>query len=245
MWEQQDSGRVAHTFEPLVLAATLAMIPVILIERDATSEGWTTFAQVANWIIWAIFAVEFAFVLTVAPRKRAALRAHWLDAAIVIVSIPLYGELLSSARLIRLVRLLRLLRAGVIVARALRAERRLVSASAFRFVALATIFLTVIAGAVQATVDSRDFDTFWDGVWWAVTTVTTVGYGDIYPTTVTGRIVAMILMFVGIGFIAVLTATIASQFVKSERGEETTEILAVLARIEADVAALKARLRSE
>ena len=50
------------------------MIPVILIEHDATG-GWATFARVANWVIWAIFALEYAVVLTVAPRKRANERA--------------------------------------------------------------------------------------------------------------------------------------------------------------------------
>ena len=242
MWEQLESGRVRTPFEPVVLGATLAMIPVLIIQADATSEGWKTFAQVANWVIWAVFAVELAFILIVAPRKRAALRAHWLDAAVVVVTIPAYGRLLSSLRLVRLARLLRLLRAAVIVSRALQAERRLTSASVFRFVGLATIFLTVIAGAVQATVDTGDFKTFWDGVWWAVVTVTTVGYGDVYPTTVTGRVVAIALMLVGIGFLAVLTATIASRFVKEERSEETTAINEALARIEADIAHLKAQL---
>ena len=85
---------------------------------------------------------------------------------------------------------------------------------AFRFVSLARIFLTVIAGAVQATIDTGDFKTFWDGVWWAVVTVTTVGYGDVYPMTVGGRIVAIVLMLTGIGFLAVLTATVSSRFVK-------------------------------
>jgi voltage-gated potassium channel len=145
---------------------------------------------------------------------------------------------------VRLVRLLRLLRATVIVSRALQAERRLTSASVFRFVGLATIFLTVIAGAVQATVDTGDFKTFWDGVWWAVVTVTTVGYGDVYPKTVAGRVVGIMLMLVGIGFLSVLTATIASRFVKQERSEETTAITDALARIEADLATVKAQLDS-
>jgi voltage-gated potassium channel len=242
MWEQMESGRVKHPFEPVVLAATLAMIPVLVVQADATSEGWKTFAEVANWVIWAVFAAEVAFILLVAPRKRAALRAHWLDAAIVVVTVPAYGRLLSSLRLARLVRLLRLLRAAVIISRALQAERRLTSANVFRFVSMATIFLTVIAGAVQATIDTGDFKGFWNGIWWAVVTVTTVGYGDIYPTTVVGRIVAIVLMFVGIGFLAVLTATIASRFVSEDRGSETTAITDALTRIAAEVAALKAQL---
>src|SRR4051794_13074132 len=242
MWEQTESGRVKTQFEPAVLAATLAMIPVLIIQADAKSDGWQTFAQVANWVIWSVFAAELAFILVVAPRKRAALRAHWLDAAIVVVTIPVYGRLLSSLRLARLMRLLRLARAAVIIARALQAEKRLTSASTFPFVALATVFLTVIAGAVQATVDTADFNSFWNGVWWAVVTVTTVGYGDVYPTTVAGRMVAIVLMLVGVGFLAVLTATIASRFVKQERGAETAAITESLARIEADIAAMKARL---
>jgi voltage-gated potassium channel len=245
VWEQTESGRVKTPFEPAVLAATLAMIPVLIIQADAKSDGWQTFAQAANWLIWGVFAAEFVFILVVAPRKRAALRAHWLDAAIVVVTLPAYGRFLSSLRLVRLMRLLRLVRAAVIVARALQAERSLVSASVFRFVGLATIFLTVIAGAVQATVDTADFKSFWDGVWWAMVTVTTVGYGDVYPRTVAGRVVAICLMLVGIGFLAVLTATIASTFVKQERSEETTAITDALTRIEDQIAALNARLDAQ
>ena len=244
MWEQAESGRVSHPFEPAVLVATLGMIPVLIIQRDATSAGWQSFAQVANWVIWGVFAAELTFVLVVAPRKRAAMRAHWLDAAIVVVSVPFYGRLLSSMRLVRLVRLMRLARAGVIIGRSLQAERRLSSTNVFRFAALGTIFLTVLAGAVQSTIDTRDFKTFWDGTWWAVVTVTTVGYGDIYPTSVGGRIVAIIVMLIGVGFLAVLTATIASFFVKADRSDETSTITATLSRIEADLAAVKAQLEA-
>jgi voltage-gated potassium channel len=224
--------------------ATLAMIPVLIIEHDATSPGWLTFARVANWVIWSIFAAELSFVLIVAQRKRAALRAHWLDTALVLVSVPFYGQILSSLRLVRLVRLLRLIRAAVLIGRALQAERRLTSASVFRFAALGTVFLTVLAGAVQSTIDTGDFKSFWDGVWWAFVTVTTVGYGDVTPRTVAGRIVAIIVMFAGVAFLAVLTATIASYFVKSERSDETGAIIDALARLEADVAAMKTQLEA-
>jgi voltage-gated potassium channel len=240
MWRQAEDGRVSHPFEPIVLAATLALIPVLIIEHDA-SGAWLTAAEIANWVIWTVFAAELAFILVVAPRKGAALGAHWLDAAIVFVTVPLYGEALSSIRSVRLFRLLRLLRATVVVSRALEAERRLTSGSALRFAALATVFLTVIAGAVQSTIDTHDFKTFWDGVWWAVVTVTTVGYGDLYPHTVAGRIVAMALMLLGIAFLAVLTATIASHFVQVDQEDDSRKILETLARIEADIAALKTK----
>ena len=116
------------------------------------------------------------------------------------------------------------------------------TARSFRFVALATVFLVVIAGAVQTTINEGDCKTFWDGIWWTVVTVTTVGYGDIYAHTVAGRTVAIILMFVGIGFLAVLTATISSYFVKADRQGENSEILDALRRLETDVAEMRRRL---
>ena len=242
MWQQAPNGRVSHPFEPAILVATLALIPVLIVERDASSGAWLAAAEIANWAIWAIFAAELAFILVVAPRKWAAAKAHWLDFAVVFVTVPFYGELLSSVRAVRLFRLLRLLRASAVVARALQAERRLSSGSAFRFMALATIFLTVIAGAVQSTIDAGEFASFWDGVCWAVVTVTTVGYGDLYPHNVGGRIVAMVLMFVGVGFLAVLTATVASHFVKVDQDDGSDRILEALRRIEADVAELRAQV---
>jgi voltage-gated potassium channel len=91
--------------------------------------------------------------------------------------------------------------------------------------------VVVVAGAAESLVASEDFPSTWDGISWAVVTVTTVGYGDVYPTTVQGRIVAMVVMLFGIGFLSVLTATVASRFVKTERSDETHEILAALAKL--------------
>jgi voltage-gated potassium channel len=227
-----------------VLAATLALIPVFVIEAEAKSDRWKDVALAANWLIWLVFAVELAFILVVAPRKAAALRAHWLDALIVVVTAPAFGAFLSSLRLVRLARLLRLLRLGAIFTRLLQRERALSSGTAFRFAALLTLLVVVIAGAVESLVDTRDFPSTWDGMWWAVVTVTTVGYGDITPKSVEGRIIAMVVMLFGIGFLSVLTATVASLFVKTERGEETEAILDALTRLETELAEVKQRLAS-
>jgi voltage-gated potassium channel len=242
MWEQDESGRVHTPLEPVVLAATLALIPVLVIEADATSQGWQRFAVVANWIIWAIFATELAAVLIVASRKRAALRAHWLDVAIVVLTIPLLGKALAWVRLARLLRLARFI---VIVARALQAERRLTSGDSLRVAALLTVTAVIVGGAAQRTVAAGEFTTLWDGIWWAVVTVTTVGYGDIYPESVAGRLIGMGLMFVGIAFLSLLTAAIASRFVKEERSMEHDELMEMLRRIEADVAHLKSQASSD
>jgi voltage-gated potassium channel len=224
-----------------VLAATLALIPVLLLE-SSTSGTWQTVGFALNWAIWAVFAIELATVLIYAPRKWAALRAHWLDVAIVVLTIPLFGRFLASLRLVRLARLLRLLRAGVILGRAIQSERALSSGDALRLAALLTIFLVVVAGAAEAAFDASEFPTIWDGIWWAVVTVTTVGYGDLYPRDVEGRIIGIIVMLAGIGFLSVLTATIASRFVKSDQDTDTKQLLAALNRIEQELADLKHQL---
>jgi voltage-gated potassium channel len=236
MWTQDESGRVHTPLEPVVLAATLALIPVLILEADATTPGWQRVAKVANWIIWAIFVAELAAVLTFASRKRAALRAHWLDVAIVFLTVPLLNEALSWLRLARFIRLARF---GVIISRALQAEKRLTSGDSLRIAAMLTLAAVVIAGAAQSAVDTREYSSLWDGVWWAVVTATTVGYGDIAPKTVQGRVIGIALMFVGIAFLSLLTASIASRFVKDDREDEHVEVMEALRQLQVDVAELK------
>jgi voltage-gated potassium channel len=240
MWEQLPSGRVVHRFEWVVMAAALALIPVLVIESEVKSSGWRDVAAAVNWVVWVVFLCEFLFVLSVAPRKGAALRAHWLDLGLVVLTVPAYGSLFSGLRLARLIRLVRLLRLGMVAGRALQAERALTSEAVFRTVGLLTLFVVVLAGAVESLVDGRHIKSVWDGIWWAVVTVTTVGYGDLTPHSVGGRIVAMVVMLFGIGFLSVLTATIASRFVKTDTG--TTEMREALARIEAELAELRQQL---
>lgn len=236
MW-QDESGRVHTPFEPIVLAATLLLIPVLILQAGG-SGGWETFAFFANWVIWGVFAFELVVILSVAQRRGAALRAHWLDVVIVLFTVPLLGKVLGWGRLARFIRLIRL---GAIVGRALQAERRLTSGDQLRIAAILTLALVVLAGAAQWTFSSGEFPTLWDGVWWAVVTASTVGYGDLYPTTPEGRIIGIGVMAVGVAFVAVLTAAIAARFVRTDEAE-TSELRETLVRIESELAEIKALL---
>jgi voltage-gated potassium channel len=89
-------------------------------------------------------------------------------------------------------------------------------------VATVTITITIAAGALMTVADHKHFPTIGSGLWWAVQTVTTVGYGDHVPETPIGQLVATVVMLFGIGFLTVITASITGAFVAQRRREEQT-----------------------
>jgi voltage-gated potassium channel len=112
-------------------------------------------------------------------------------------------------------------------------------------IATATIVITFAAGALMTIVDRDTFPTIGSGLWWALQTTTTVGYGDNVPVSFAGRLLAAFVMLVGIGFLTIITAAITSTFVSRSRlepadsdhetslAEQLRQINERLARIEA------------
>ena len=96
-------------------------------------------------------------------------------------------------------------------------RKELTPARAGWAIAVATLGITIVCGVVIRILDPADFSSIWLGFWWAVQTVTTVGYGDVVPKQVSGRIVAAILMLAGIGFLSVVTAVITAAFLETVR----------------------------
>jgi voltage-gated potassium channel len=100
-----------------------------------------------------------------------------------------------------------------------RTERAVANRRVFPYLAVVTLLLGLLAGFLVTLVDRRDFPTFGDGVWWAIVTLGTVGYGDIVPHTAWGRVVGSVVIVVGVTFIAFLTATVTSVFVSAAEQE--------------------------
>jgi voltage-gated potassium channel len=96
-------------------------------------------------------------------------------------------------------------------------RKPLTPARAGRAIAFASTIMTVLCGVLIRLLDSRDFDNLGVAMWWAVQTVTTVGYGDEVPTHSAGRAIAAILMLVGIGFLTVVTASITAALIETAR----------------------------
>ena len=199
----------ARLAAPLLIAALLT-IPAIAIEQSSAGQPWDTLASVLNWVIWTAFLAEAVLMLRVVDDRWRWVREHPLEVAIIILTPPFLPAGMQAARVFRLLRLLRLLRLGVLV-------RRSLSTEGIRDAAVLAAMTVLGGGAAYAAVEKAQNLSAWDGVWWAIVTVTTVGYGDTFPQTDPGRIIAIVVMFVGIGFIAVLTAAAAERFLRVQR----------------------------
>ena len=196
-WERRSE-------RPLLAASLLFLVllclPVIEPDLGATSRHVVTALDV---IIWLVFAVAYVVGLRVAEDRRRYVRTHVPDLLVV---------LLPALRPLRLVRLLTI--GGLLHRRG----SEVAIGEVGRFVAAAGA-LVVFLGAVgvldaERTAKGANIASFGDALWWACTTVTTVGYGDRFPVTVLGRVIGVALMVVGIGLLGVLTAGIASTFVR-------------------------------
>jgi voltage-gated potassium channel len=223
---EERSAGMARRFDVPVLVAALLVIPVIVIEESEPGAPWSTIATVANWLIWLVFASELVAMLAVVPSRKAWLRRHPLEVAVVVLTPPFAPASLQAARAFRLVRLIRLAAAAKVL-------RGYFTMAGLRYATLIAAFGILAGGAAFAAVEPEQDLSAWDGVYWAITTITTVGYGDIGPETEAGRIIAITVMLTGIAYVAILTAAIAQQFLAAVVGEDEKHEAVVIARLEA------------
>lgn len=179
------------------------------------------------WITWAAFAVDYAANLYLAPQKGRWFLRNLHELVILVLPV------LRPLRLLRLVTLLRILHHTG--GNALRG--RIVT------YVLASAALLSYAGALavldaEENVDGSNITNFGDALWWAMTTITTVGYGDHFPVTLIGRLVAGGLMIGGIAVLGVVTASVASWLVEHVALETAADVEAHEEPLRTEVARL-------
>ena len=119
-------------------------------------------------------------------------------------------------------------------------SRALTARQAARVIAVATVLLTVAGGVGAWLIDRRDFDGIGDALWWAMQTVTTVGYGDVVPEHAAGRLIGALLMLQGIGLLTVITAAVTATLIEQARHRRSSSQDPVLGKLEQIEARLEA-----
>lgn len=236
------ANKARRILEVPVIVAALLVIPALLIEANAVDSFWINVSHVLNWIIWIVFFIDLVTMLVLVNSRKTYMRTGWLDVFIVVTSFPPFTTF-GITRLFRLwrigpaLRLLRLVRLAAVITRGGQAMRGLFKRKGLGYVIGIMVFVALGFGVMLSMVEPS-IGTAWDGIWWAFVTATTVGYGDISPESIGGRLVAMLLMLVGIGLVGLFTGLVAAYFVEEDEAETASEIARIHTRLDGIEAAL-------
>lgn len=228
----------ARTRLPIVLAAVLPIVSLL----GPTDDGARLGLDLATW---AVFAVDLGVHVRL---RRGYLRSRWglFDVVVVLLTFPWYAfpsvsgaDVLVVARLARLGRVLAIGVKGDLLVFLQRMGRSGLVAGSL------CLFAAVVVRAVEPA--SSGFGDLGDGLWWAMVTLTTVGYGDLFPVTAAGRIVAVLLMFGGLALLGTIAGSLAALFEKEDEAAEEEQRAEEAERAEAQVdelSALRAEIRA-
>lgn len=205
------------TLDLLILLLSIYVLAALFVDTVFTLPP--EISKMLNYIddgICVVFFIEFFIRFRAAKSKREFMKWGWID---LIASIPMIG-FMRAGRLFRLIRILRLVRA-------FKSSRHIIN-HVFKSRIQGTLTSVVLIAALVLLVSSiailevekapnSNIKTAEDALWWAYATITTVGYGDKFPVTTAGRLIAAVLMTVGVGLFGTFTAFVSSWFVKGNQ----------------------------
>jgi voltage-gated potassium channel len=219
-----DRHDVAWELSMALLAIVYVAVGFAL--DDSSLQRVAPSLETVELLLTVVFLAEFTSRLAAARDRTRYLRGHWID---LLALVPAA----RGFRILRLLRLLRLVRAFAGVYRALGHVGPLANHRPLQTIVLSWLGVMVICCAAlylaEREVNPAIASPF-DALWWVISTMTTVGYGDVYPTTPEGRIAASALMLLGIGLFSAVTAIITS-FLVADRGARPRDPLTDLERL--------------
>jgi voltage-gated potassium channel len=221
-------GRWRRATDGLLLVLAIGSLPLLLLElkRDDLTRGDVVFLDVVNVAVLVAFAIDYVVELCLASARRSFVQHEWTSLVIVLSQAAALLPALAGFGALRALRGARALRAGAVLVRLLavggasaREGRAVLRRRAATF-ALGLAGLTWLTSAAAFTLaeDVGEGDrvaSFFDALWWSTATITTVGYGDVYPVTGIGRVIGGVTMIVGISVFAVVTAKVAEFLVRA------------------------------
>jgi voltage-gated potassium channel len=243
---QQAAERLDRLLALPMLVLTLAFLVVMVL--PVVVPGLPPEARqalnAADMGIWAAFLAEYLARLVVAPRRLSFILHNPFDLLLVLIPVLRPLGLLRSVRLIRAARLARV---GAAVGLAVRESRlRLASRAALLAAGAASILVATAAVMVldaERAAPKANITGFGDSLWWAASTVTSVGYGDHYPVTAAGRAIAVVLMIAGVAIFGVVAASAAAWFISADRDQAAAPQAPDIRALTAEITALRHEVR--
>ena len=210
----------------LLLAIILSVIGVILNSDASIEEEYGTLLYIAEWLFTILFTIEYLFRIYSAPNRKEYIFS-FMGIVDLLAIIPTYImfiyppiKYLLDIRIIRLIRVFRILKLTNYVRGAYTIQIALRSSRPKIVVFLLSIFIVVIiVGTLMYIIEgpADGFNSIADSIYWAIITLTTVGYGDIVPVTIAGKFLAAFIMILGYAVIAVPTGIVSSEFTRNKK----------------------------
>jgi len=217
---------------PLLMIA-IGSLPLLLLEleRHRMTHSDRIFLDIVNLVVLVAFAVDYAAELLLARPRMAFVRGEWTSLLIVVAQVLALVPGLAGVGALRVLRAGRVWRLVAVLARvaavggAVAAEGKQTLRRHAAGFALGTAGVTWLSSAVGFTLAedvgaNGRLHSFFDALWWSSATITTVGYGDVYPVTAAGRIIGVFTMVVGISTFAIITAKVAEFLVRTRATDD-------------------------
>ena len=213
--ENDRALRIGNLFSYLVLLALLGVVVQLILDySDVHFNGlWLSLA------VWWIFFAEFVVSLSLVDQKVRYIRHNWLNLVIIFLAFPWMEWGGDWAVIFRALRLILFVRVLVTVIEDVVA---ILKRNSFGRVLAAAVVFVVISAAIFAAIEDKPFTA---GLWYALVTITTVGYGDVVPLTDNGRFYGAFLIIFGVVLFSLLTANISAFLVGAEQKKMESEIL--------------------
>lgn len=200
-----------------IVISSLAAAAVILVLIDF-SEDLNEWQMILNQVILSVFTVDYAVRFWNAPKKKKFFKENICD----LIAILPFHTIFRLFKFVSITKFANIPRVFALLYRPLKKTRRFFNTNGFKYVVFVTAAM-ILAGGIM--IHFAEGMSYADGIWWAFVTATTVGYGDISPSTFYGRAIAMALMLVGIGLIGTVTSTLTSYFLDARKKSVKNETI--------------------